>query len=74
MKESPRQEIHYGRQVWVNPTTESVRRTECLCLNCDNLKPGQAINCSIAQSFYEICVGENVALIITRCPLWKSRS
>lgn len=74
MKEQPRQETHYGKDVWVNPTTESLRRSECLCLNCDNLKPGQPDNCHIAQAFYQICVQDNVALAVTRCPLWKPKS
>ena len=74
MKEQPKQELHYGSMVWVNPATETLRRTECLCLNCSNLKPGQPDNCHIAQAFYSVCVEENVALAVTRCPLWKSRS
>jgi hypothetical protein len=74
MQERPRQETHYGREVWVNPVTESLRPTECLCMNCNNLKPGQPDNCPIAQSLYEICVREGVALAITRCPIWKPKT
>ena len=74
MKEQPRQEEHYGHQVWVNPTTEALRRTECLCLNCGNWNPGQPDHCSIAGALYQVCVTDNVALTITRCPLWKSKS
>jgi hypothetical protein len=74
MKEQPKQETHYGHEVWVNPTTESLRRSECLCLNCGNLKPGQPDNCHIAQTFYQVCVQNNVALAVTRCPLWKPKS
>lgn len=73
MKEQPKKEMHYGKEVWVNPTTESLRRSECLCLNCDNLKPGQSDNCHIAQSLYQICVTENIALAVTRCPLFKPK-
>lgn len=73
MQEQPRKEVHSQREVWVNPTTESLRRTECLCLNCENLKPGQPDNCHIAQAFYQICVRENVALAVTRCPVWKPK-
>lgn len=74
MKGQPRKETHYGQEVWVNPTTESIRKEECLCLNCGNLKPGQPDNCPIAQSFYEICVKKNVAMAITRCPIWKPKT
>lgn len=71
MKEQPKKEIHYGQEVWVNPTTEGLRKSECLCLNCDNLKLGWKNNCPIAQKLYKICVSEDVAMVITRCPLWK---
>lgn len=73
MQQVPQQEEHYGHDVWVNPTTEALRRSECLCLNCDNLKPGQPDNCQIAQQLYQVCVSENVALTITRCPIWKPK-
>lgn len=63
----------FGKPVWVNPLMESHREKECLCFNCDNLKPDQADNCPIAQSFFEICFKENVALAVTRCPLWKPK-
>jgi hypothetical protein len=74
MKKQPRKEMHYGQEVWVNPTTESIRKEECLCLNCGNLKPGQPDNCHIAQAFYQVCVQDNVALAVTRCPLWRPKS
>lgn len=74
MREQPVKMESYGKKVWANPTTESLRRSECLCLNCANLKPGQPDNCHIAQSLYEICVKENIALAVTRCPLWKPKS
>ena len=73
MKQPPKQEAHYGQTVWVNPTTEPLRREECLCLNCDRLKPGQPDNCPVAQAFYEACVKGNVALAVTRCPEWRPK-
>ncbi len=75
MKKQPKKETHYDEEVWVNPTTESLRKTECLCLHCGRLKmhPGQENNCRIAQAFYEICLEENIALIITRCPAWADK-
>ena len=73
MQQRPKQEAHYGKDVWVNPTTESLRKTECLCLNCANMKPGEFDHCHIAKSLYSICKMENVALAVTRCPLWKPK-
>lgn len=71
MKEKPRKETHYRQEVSVNPTTEPMRKEECLCLNCGNLKPGQPDNCLMARAFYEICVRENIALMVTRCLSWR---
>lgn len=72
MKEKARKETHYGKEVWVNPTTESLRRDECLCLNCAKMKPGQPDHCPIAQALYEICKKGNIAMAITRCPVWET--
>ena len=60
------QRLHLSR-------AEYIRRAECLCLNCGNLKPGQPDNCQIAQALFEVCVRENVALAVTRCPIWKTK-
>ena len=72
MEKEPVQVVHYGIPVWVNPTTEALRKTECLCLNCANMKPGEA-NCPIAKSLYNICVGSNIALVVARCPVWTPK-
>ena len=37
----PRLERHHGHDVWVNQQMDFLRRTQCLCLNCENLKPGR---------------------------------
>ncbi len=74
MKESPKQEEHYGVDVWVNPTMEPMRREECLCTNCNNLKPGEVTNCQIASILYPLCVRDNIAMMITRCALWKPKT
>ncbi len=71
MKQAPRQEEHYVEIVWVNPTTEAMRKAECLCWNCDNLKPDKPDNCVKAEALYQIIKRENVALMVTRCPDWK---
>ena len=67
MRRTPVQELHHEERVWVNPTTESLRRDECLCLNCERLRPGEDDNCPMAQEFFEICKSFSVALMVTRC-------
>lgn len=65
MKEQPKIEVHDDVEVWVNPTTESLRREECLCLCC-----GWIRICPKAFNLYRIYREENLALIVTRCPDW----
>jgi hypothetical protein len=64
-------EEHHEKKVWVSKNAEAARKESCLCLNCGNLKPNQTDNCPIADSFFKICKDQNVALAVTRCPLWK---
>ena len=73
MKQAPQQEIHYGTKVWVNPTTEAVRKEECLCWNCEKLKPNQPDNCVKAEKLYQICKTEDLAVITCRCPAWEPK-
>src|SRR3989344_1288760 len=73
MKQEPEQEERYGEKVWVNPTTEEIRREECLCWNCDNLKIGEPDNCVKAEKLYQVCKSENLAVILTWCPIWKPK-
>jgi hypothetical protein len=68
MKEQPKQEEHYGARVWVNPTIESLRRKECLCLNC-----GKIGGCAKAKALYQICKDGDLALAVTRCPDWEEK-
>jgi hypothetical protein len=71
MQKWPERQDHYGRAVWVNPTTESLREQECLCFNCDRMKPGQDDHCLIATAFYGICRLTGTAFAMTRCPDFK---
>ena len=73
MNTKPVEVVSHGNKAWANQLMDCLRREECLCLNCDNLKPGQSDSCHIARTFYEVCVKENVALAVTRCPLWKPK-
>jgi len=55
-------EEHHDAMVCVNTLTERLRRSECLCLNCINLK-----DCNYAQQLFELCRKGYVALMVTRC-------
>jgi hypothetical protein len=72
MKKKPRKETHpRDGEVWVNPTTESLRKDECLCLNCAKCRPGQPYHCPIAQALFDVCKKGKIALAVTRCPEWE---
>ena len=60
------QEEHYGTLVWANYDTEKLRKSECLCLNCDSL-----LECPTAKALLEICKSNDMAMCITRCKNWK---
>lgn len=60
-------EEHYGRVVWVNTDMEPLRKQECLCYNCERMKPGEPDHCQLAADFYEVCKRGGVAFIVTRC-------
>jgi hypothetical protein len=55
-------EEHYGVNVWTNKEMDELRKTECLCFNCD------VGYCKIANGFYNDCKFNNTAIMITRCP------
>ena len=69
MKKKPAQEVHDEKLVWVNPTTESLRKEECLCLNCKGMP-----DCSYAKALYKICVSGELALAVTRCKDFTEKS
>jgi len=66
MRRAPRKETIYERQVWVNPTTEPLRKEECLCLNCKDMD-----KCVIHSELFKICIMVDTAFSMTRCPKWK---
>lgn len=63
----------FGKQVWAHDVMDGQRREHCLCMNCDKMKPGEPDHCRIAQKGYELCVTENVAFMMTRCPYWAPK-
>jgi hypothetical protein len=68
MKEAPKKKMHYGKNVWTNPTSEGIRREECLCLNCSKMN-----SCEDSKALFLICKQRGLSLIVTRCLLWKSK-
>lgn len=73
MKNLPVFETRHDVVVAINKDMDELRKSECLCLNCDNMKPGPD-NCVIAAQLYQICLKTNVAMAITRCPVWQPKS
>jgi hypothetical protein len=69
MKERPKKVKKYGVNVWCNEEMDLLRGQECLCLNCKLMNSG----CRQAQILYSLCKAFDLALIVTRCPEWKSR-
>ena len=62
----------YGKWVWCNEVTEDLRGEQCLCLNCGfNCGLMNNDGCDIANRLYEICKTQDIALIVTRCPVWE---
>jgi len=56
----------YGKEVFSNVEMDKLRKTECLCLNCGDMK-----DCLTAKALYYVCKNSDVAMMITRCPLFK---
>jgi hypothetical protein len=54
--------IYYGKEAWSNIEFDTLRKNECLCLNCINM-----ISCEVAKKFFELCKENNMAVAITRC-------
>jgi len=61
-------ETHFGKKVRTHPLMELLRKSECLCMKCGKLKPDQPDNCKKANKLFEVCVKEDIAFAVTRCP------
>ncbi len=64
----PIRKTAYGREVWTNKKMDSLRRVECLCLNCSEIS-----GCSSASKLYSLCKTKDLAMMITRCPNWTKK-
>lgn len=78
--EKPVKVNKYGFEVWENPTSDAMRREECLCLNCKFLGSDCPVSIGsdlypvkVAKILFEICQNTGMAMCITRCPKWEAR-
>lgn len=63
-----KKEVREPEQVWANTGMDELRKSECLCLNCDRKNDKPPYNsCPIASQLYQICVEDCIALAVTRC-------
>jgi len=67
-------EHRHGADVWVNQTTDALRRVHCICLDCALFKPGTPEHCAKAKRAYRFAVEENMAFMVTACPVWKPKA
>ena len=68
---TPMKVERYGKTVWENTIMDAMRKENCMCLHCANMKPGKPDHCQIAAAFYVICKAHGCAFILTRCDSWK---
>jgi len=68
MKSRVSQQNHHNEIVWTNELMDELRRSECLCLNCQFM-PIQ--NCIFSKKLFNLCKDFNLALAVTRCPDWQ---
>ena len=55
-------------EVWSNIELDALRRTDCLCVNCDRKNDAVPYSsCKVASQLYQISVHHNMAMAITRC-------
>lgn len=58
----------YGAMVMQSAAMEKLRKTECMCLHCYKMP-----TCDTAQSLYYVCQQKNLALMVTRCPVYSAK-
>jgi len=61
-------QLHCGKEVNVNVPMDILRRKECLCLNCEYVT-----TCTWAKTLFDLCKTSNLALAVTRCPIFKKK-
>ena len=74
----PVRQIHYHKTVWTHEVMDAMRKSDCLCLNCENLSredstTGAKFPCRVANQLTLICQQQDTALAMTRCPKWSPK-
>ena len=55
-------------KIWANTHLDKLRKTECLCLNCNRKNDNPPYSsCRIAKILYVLCKEFNMAIAISRC-------
>mgnify|MGYP001224347115 FL=1 len=69
-------ENHFNNpDVWVNPTSEDLRKNQCMCRteSCRRLNiKNSDRNCSVANQLFAICKEYDIALFVFQCPNWDN--
>lgn len=64
----------YGVMTHESAEMDAARHKHCLCLCCDNLKPGELTNCVMAETMFALCKTKGMAMGISRCMDWQPRT
>lgn len=54
--------IRFGKETLEDRKMDKIRMWNCMCLNCSYME-----KCPTAKKLYQICVEDNMAMMITRC-------
>ena len=73
MKTQPVQQWSHDKLLWINPTTEAIRKEECECLNCKRFKPDTDAHCHIAADFYEVIKKHGNKFLMVGCHEWEPK-
>lgn len=63
----------FKEQVYTNLIMDELRKSNCLCLNCELMTGVRETNCDIANQLYKIAVENNMAMAITRCKKYSTK-
>jgi len=58
----------YGTEVYEHTEMDALRKTQCLCLNCNKLG-----NCVYAEKGLELCKEAGMAWAVTRCAYFEDK-
>lgn len=65
MEFTPKKITRYGKKVWHNPITDSMKPEHCLCCNCE------VVDCKYSRAFFYLERDKGLSFMVTRCPHFK---